>query len=142
MAQPPQRVVHIRAPLVQHHTPDAVRRTLTGRAPAMSTTTTETLEVTVERGPKGGFGIAIVPGSNGDAYVDYVQDKAKESGLIQAGDHITHVGGDGPLQCRAACAKLREATKEAELAMIPIVNQSTSQLSKPTAYPRGTLPQF
>uniref|UniRef100_A0A7S2J4X2 PDZ domain-containing protein n=1 Tax=Haptolina brevifila TaxID=156173 RepID=A0A7S2J4X2_9EUKA len=85
----------------------------------MSTTTTiETLELTAERGENGGFGMAIMPGPNGDAYVERVQDKAAEQGIVKAGDRITHVGGEGPFKCREACSKVRAAGKKVTLRVI------------------------
>lgn len=83
-----------------------------------TTTTTETLELTAERGENGGFGMALMPGPNGDAYVERVQDMAARQGIVKPGDHITHVDGEGPFKCRDACARVRAAGPKVTLRVI------------------------
>ena len=81
-------------------------------------TETETLDIAIERGKSGGFGIAIMAGSNGGAYVEYVQDMAKEQNVIKPGDHITHVEGEGPLTNGVVMEKLRAGGAKVGLRVI------------------------
>ena len=62
----------------------------------------ETLDITVERGKSGGFGIAIMAGSNGGAYVERVQDKAKEQIDILKADKGEICSDDEPAPADAS----------------------------------------
>ena len=84
----------------------------------------ETLEVTCERkaavkegDPRGGFGIAVED-RNGEAWIGYTVDPAKEADVVRKGDKITHVGGKGPLGTKEVCEALKAAPEKATMKIV------------------------